>query len=288
MNQLFDTKLYYTKQVETGLVEEDDDTYHATRPILSSGGIRKLIESPKKFHAEYICGIKSKPTKAMEFGTIVHKILLQGSKYRDLVRVKPDFGDLRNKANKERSNDWINDQPFGAIFLTEEEDYLVKSMIEGILFHPRAKHYLKNGMPEMSGYFMKNGIQCKIKPDFINSKGLLVDLKTTIRSDERSFSAQAWREGYHIQAAFYLMGMEEITGRKHELFSIIAVEKSYPSEVTVCDISEFTLEQARADIEMAFTRLKNCIDSNEWPGYKKNTFELMPPRWAEFEEREEA
>lgn len=288
MKELFEPKQFLTQTQETRLLEEEDEVYHATRPIFSSGGIRKILESSKKFHAEYVCGLKGKPTKAQDFGTIVHKILLQGSKYKDLVRVKPDFGDLRIKANKEKNVAWMCDQPPGAIFLTEEEDLLVRSMVEGILKHPRAKHYLKDGEPELSGYFMKDGIQCKIKPDFINSKGVIVDLKSAIDTSEKGFSQAAWRNGYHIQAAFYLIGMEAITGKKYKHFSIIAVEKTYPSEVTVCDIGEFALEEAKLNIEVAFNRLKNCIESGNWPGYKKHTFELTPPRWAEFEEREEA
>ena len=86
-----------------------------------------------------------------------------------------------------------------------------------------------------NGFFqIFTGLQCKCRPDWISADGgILVDLKTTEDASPREFQRSIAKWRYHVQAGWYMAGIEAAYGTRPSGFIFIAVEKKPPFAVGV-------------------------------------------------------
>jgi exodeoxyribonuclease VIII len=125
-----------------------------------------------------------------------------------------------------------------------------------------------------------SGLQCKCRPDWLlDDSSMMVDLKTTEDASPKAFQQSIAKWRYHVQAAWYLDGIEKATGKRPEQFIFIAVEKKppYACAVYVADpqMVEIGGQTARADLD----KLNICKAADYWPGYSDQVEVINLPPW---------
>lgn len=267
-----------------------DDQYHADKTCVGSSQLRKILDSPKAFYWSFFKGLKEEETEAFRLGKIIHKAVLEGSKFRDSYIVMPEFGDQRSKENKAAKVKWFADLPKDKIAVTQDHLDMLIGIIDSVMSHPQGPDLLKNGKSEVAGYYVdqKTGIKIRIKPDFLSfNLAIMVDLKSTRNSERRKFMSSVYDYRYDFQMLTYSEGTKAITGKRPEMNTMIAVEKKPPYECAIYYFNDFSLEYAGADYRKALDTLKWCIDNNKWPQRQKSIEPCEIPGWFSYNNAEE-
>lgn len=121
-------------------------------------------------------------------------------------------------------------------------------------------------------------LACKGRLDYV-LEGAIVDLKVTRDASPEGFGRQAWGFRYDAQAAFYVDGLEALTGKRRP-YILIAAEAAPPYAVAVYQVPEAVLAGGRELYTSLLERVAECREKDAWPGYGEQVRELELPRWA--------
>lgn len=269
-----------------------EDSYHADKTAVGSGGLRLMLDSPKAFYMGYFLGHEKEVTDEMRLGRMIHLAVLEGTKFKERYKIMPEFsgytqkGELTTNPNckevKDKRERWLSDLPKDAIVTTQEEIEMITGIIDGIMEHQDAKLLFSNGRPEVTGYYRdeETGIRCKVRIDFLPNNFLMpVDLKSTKSSNKRLFGTQAARMRYDIQAFMYMEAIRQIEKINPIMLPFIAVEKKWPWECGVFPYHDGQLIQAEIDYHNALRKLKKCIDENHWPQRQEKAEYMHIPKY---------
>jgi hypothetical protein len=261
----------------------DNATYHAHSAV-SKSHLDLVAKSPLHYWSRYLDPnrVPQAPTAAMAIGSAVHTHVLELDQWDAQYVVAPAGIDRRTKVGKA---EWdVFQTAIGTRTVISREDAdLVMRIGRSVLSHPAAAYLL--GLPgkaETTHMWTDEatGLQCKCRPDWLLDDGsMIVDLKTTEDASLRGFqkSIAQWR--YHIQASFYLDGLQHATGKRPEQFVFFAVEKKppYVCAVYVADAQmiEIGRETARRDLD----KLNVCKAADYWPGYSDCIEQINLPPW---------
>lgn len=158
---------------------------------------------------------EEKKTEAMQFGTLVHEILLEG-KYcdenGDLIGLveKPDGMSYGSKEGQAwRLEQWGK----GRWIIKPEEMRVIKMMMMTAQFSG-LQEALQDGVPEVSFFWTdKSGVRCKIRPDKLNPI-CGYDLKTfenSMRKElEVSVAHAVANDRIHVAGYWYKLGLDEL------------------------------------------------------------------------------
>lgn len=246
-----------------------NEAYHADKTAVSSSGLKHLIKSPKHFKKLYLETESSPDTTAMRFGRIVHLALLEPNKFKDKVKCVPDFGDLRLVVNREKKKEWLAGLPEGVEFVSTKEYDALLQVIDSVIENKSASSLIKGGVFECSGFFRdpETGISCKIRPDIMRlDLAVLPDVKTSSFPDKETFSREIWKYRYDVQMAFYMLGIECITGKRPEIACFIVVEKEPPFEIQVFECDVGMINRGDTAVRILLNRLHECVKNNHFPG----------------------
>lgn len=253
-----------------------DEQYHADKTAVNYSSLKKMDKSPKAFYASYFLGKNEEPTEAMKFGTLAHMAILQGSKFKDAYVVMPEFMGLtldgkpsaQSKDAKQKRAAWLADQPPETIITTIEDRDRLFSMIDSILSHRQAHDLLKNGKPEIAGYWRdpETGLRCRMKLDFLPfNVSALLDLKTTQDSLWEEFRRSVESLRYDIQIAMYSEGVKQITGIEPEHKMWMAVESKMPFEVACYEVPPQYEATGKFDLRNCLRQIAECAKAKQWP-----------------------
>ena len=117
-------------------------------------------------------------------------------------------------------------------------------------------------------------------------KAYLVDLKVTRSSEPAEFSRQAFRMGWHTQAAWMSTACR-CNGIEIQEAFILGVESSPPYVVTALAVPYELLMMGQKQIVLWLGRYKQCAESNEWPGYVQSPVPMETPSWLDGGEDDE-
>lgn len=270
----------------------ENELYHANKEAVGSGLLRKMLKSPATFQAFYKDLAHEEETDAMRFGTLVHKAILEPASFLDGYVVEPKFigftKDGRESAlsadAKKKKQDWRDGLPLGTQIVTQDELHDLQGITKSILEHEKASELLKNGKPEISGFYVdkETGVKCRIRPDFLSFDLMaLVDIKTCQDCSIEAFSRVIWQRRYDLQLAMYCEGAQAISNKKVEYPIFIAVEKKPPYECAVYTCDDALMEIGLRDYNACLKKLKTCIETNDWPRYSQNEIlSIGLPNWA--------
>lgn len=269
-----------------GLYENvDHDAYHrdpCEYPSLSSSIAHVLIEqSPLHAHLRHPRlggGGQVDPSKAMDRGTMIHKMLLGRGQ---------DFAEIEEASYKthaaQRQRDGARADGLIPVLSHELADY---SRIAGIYREKLRKHADRiefTGATELTGVFMQNGVLCRMRLDHWNGAELIIDdIKTSKTANPTDLGNVMVHNGTDIQAAAYTSGMgilvPEALGRVRIRF--IYLEATPPFDVVVAEPDGQMLDLGRRKWKRAIDRWAGCLGSGSWPGYASGTVRVSPPAWA--------
>lgn len=263
------------------------DAYHSDNlgdtPTLSSSIARILIsESPKHaWTAHPKLNPDHQPTVAEKFdvGTCAHSLLLEG----ESAVVVIDAPDWRtNAAKNERDAARAAGQTplllkdFAAV---ERMCEAVKGQLGSLAVDPPL---FADGKAEQTLVWTESDVLCKARLDWLrDDRAAIDDLKTTSRSaNPETFSRTIFSSGYDVQAAWYLRGLQAVTGADAE-FRFVVVETAPPYALSVISLGPAALELANAKVDWALAAWQKCLADDSWPGYAKRVAYATPPAWEE-------
>jgi hypothetical protein len=266
----------------TELEDLDNAEYHRHTAV-SKSHLDLIARSPLHYWARYVDPnrVETEPTPAMRLGTAVHTLTLEPDTWEERYIVAQGI-DRRTKEGKARWAEFELEARCREL-ITPDDRATVSRMAEAVWAHPAASMLFKlPGLAETTHMWddEATGLQCKCRPDWMTTDGgLVVDLKTTEDASPAGFrkSISSWR--YHVQAAWYLRGLEQATGHRPDQFIFVCVEKKPPHAVAVyaADLEMVIAGERQANEDLL--KLFDCKTSNRWPSYSEQIELISLPNW---------
>ena len=253
------------QKIEYGKFKFTDDEYREIKAINSSSikqGDKDIIYMDYSLSG-YSLNEKS---KSLDIGSMFHFYLLEEEQFNKLYYFSDRHIDGRSK--KEIANEMLKNGYKIRIDLKDAE--IIKRMKDSALKNQYVEKLLnKPGECEQT-ILWKNAdynLNCKMKADkIISDNPILLDIKTSKESSEKSFRSDFNKFGYNIQASFYKDGFEQFTGSKLEYFFFIVFGKNFPYICNIYEVSIATLAKSKDDY---YKIIKNYIDYKNDPSIIK-------------------
>lgn len=230
-----------------------------------------------------------KTSKAKDFGTDYHMLLLEPERFaREYVALNEKL-DLRRTEDKELHAELVRN--YGADRVLDAQEWArLKDMADAAAANPMAKAIIGAiGEHELMGVFTEpsTGSVCKFRVDKAakntKQRPVLVDVKSTRCAHPRMFERDCAKYGYHVQAALYCDGYAAITGEMPTYF-ILAQESAPPYPAVVYRVPEEAIDAGRVVYRAGLALIEKCVKTNEWPGYADGRIvDLHLPDWAQAE-----
>ncbi len=253
-----------------------DEVYHNIDALRASD-LKEFCKS-----AAHYMAYKTSPrneTEALRWGKIVHLALLQPEVFEKLLVIAPPC-DRRTTAGKTIYAEFQASLSPDSVVVTHEERMTLLDMRYSYASHTNYKEGFDSAIYERAGMADLYGISCKIKPDiFLGDSNKIYDLKTTEDASEAAFTRTIFSYQYHIQAAFYALIAEEITGLPVDFFAFIAIEKKAPYAVREFVLSKATLDYAKTIVKRKLSLFYTCKLIDLWEGYSRSPVTVEIPRW---------
>ena len=261
-----------------GAVQLSNEEYHSKNEYSKSD-----LDAAHKsgIHLQYKKeGPKQKPTPAMRIGSAFHALVLEPDVFENEFIYKPEILNARSKDGKE----WkARQEEAGRTVLSEDDKEQLQAMTKSLLACKPAYDLLNaDGIAEQS-FFWKNeqtGLDCKCRPDYLFEDGsTIVDVKTTTDASLKGFSRSVCNFRYHVQAGFYLHGIEQATGVRPDRFIFLAIEKTAPYGVGVYEADSAMVtngfEQAMIDLQ----KIEEWKRTENYTGYTEEIQQISLPAW---------
>ncbi len=260
--------------MKVGIYDMTSKDYHAADGCSKSTIFKLEGKTDLAFEQFLKDGVKE--TEAMKFGTMIHCSVLEGECFNDRYTLAPDI----NKNTKEYK---AFKESLGAkLPLDQDDKNRVDAMTKNIKSHVLANAVLM-GKHEKSFFWLDKETQliCKCRPDSIHlNAGIIADLKSADEINADDWIKKAYDLGYHVQAAFYLDGVEaaiQQSGNSLGLqtipdkFVFVAVESKAPYQVAVYDFPDFFIDEGRKTYKRLLWRYKKFA-RNKIEGKKAETY----------------
>ena len=250
--------------------------YHAS-PAISKSGLDKIARSPAHYRAAKESAAES--TEAMIFGSAFHDYILLPEVFQTAYTVLPEDFNGRTKDGKSYLE---TIKASGQTILKAEWLKDIQGMAAAVAAHPKAAALLTGGHPEVSIFWQDadTGIDCRCRPDYIHSSGIIADLKSTADAGPAAFAKSCANFRYHVQDAFYSEGYYQAAGTWPRGFVFIAVEKTAPYAVACYTLDDVAKEKGRELYQQDLQTLQAAQAANEWPAYSDQIETLTLPAWA--------
>jgi len=171
----------------------------------------------------------------------------------------------------------------GVIPLKRSEYDLCRFLRDSVWRNPTAVTLLKAGKKELSMRWLDKttGRLMKGRMDlWIESGGIVADLKTARNASVRIFGADSYRLGYHFKMAMYYAGAATLSKVEMGNPVLIAVEKEPPYLTHCFEVERDERICGEAQLSTVMEKVVECEKSGEWPGYSQGLTPLMLPAYA--------
>ena len=167
----------------------------------------------------------------------------------------------------------------------------VEAMAAAVEGHQVASALLAGGDAETTLEWTDppTGLKCKGRADYLTDR--VVDLKTAREVDPWSFNGAIGKYLYFGQLAFYHDGWKKCMcnpDSRTEPPIIIAVQSVPPYDVAVYELGTEAMDAGRNLYRGLLDRLKECMDTDNWPGCASEVVGVELPPWAPGTETEAA
>jgi hypothetical protein len=255
---------------------------YRARPEVNKSTLWQIRRSPA--HYRYALDHPPADTPSLRLGRAIHAAILQPEEYARQYTTPPAGLDRRTKDGKAAYEAFLLEAE-GKELLSAEERAQVDGIARAVLHNQAAAALLDGCAVERPIFWtdQSTGIQCKARIDAYKS-GIIIDLKSCTDASTGAFLRDAIKYGYDVQAAHYIRAVRSINGGQPLAFYFIAVEKTEPHAVNVIRAGDAFLDRGTWQLMGLMDKLKECRESDTWPGYGEN--ELILPEWAEIPDDE--
>lgn len=260
----------------------DNAAYHAHSAI-SKSHLDLIARSPLHYWARYLDPdrVAPEPSQQMRLGTALHTHVLELSRWDEEIAVAPAINRL-TKAGKEEWAAFVS-AAAGKTVITADDAAQVMAMGRAVMRHPAAAMLL--GLPgkaETTHMWTDaaTGLECKCRPDWLTDDcSIVVDLKTTKAASIQGFKRSIADYRYHVQAGWYLHGIEQATGKRPDQFIFICVESSAPYACAVYAADAEMIERGHDQAMRDLAKLAVCKAADHWPSYSDQIETISLPGW---------
>lgn len=256
----------------------------APEPSLSSSMAHVLLdESPLHAwhkHPRLNPKHQSEESSRFDIGTVAHAILLEGDRSKVAV---VEAADWRTKAAQMCATEArsIGHIPVLAAQMADIEN-MVRVAQGAIADSELADLFTPTGgKSEQTLIWEENGIWLRSRPDRRSTDWRIVaDYKTTGCAEPNAWLRTMLGNGFDLQAALGLRGVEQLKLSDRCTFIFIVQETSPPYAVSFVSLSPQLLSFAKAKLLHAVALWGRCVESCNWPGYSSRVAYLDLPTWA--------
>lgn len=228
------------------------------------------------------------PTAALAFGQACHVGILEPETWQELYIAGPP-GDRRTKEVRDAWRALEKAHPKAEV-LTPADHAAVEAMRAAALANPTARKLLEATPRAFEASFLWNdpatGLPCKGRVDLLTLHDgwpTVVDLKSTTDARRFPFAMSAARNFYHVQAAWYLDGLNLCLPASapdtRRRYLLLAMEKERPHASAVYELPAEALELGRRTYRRWLDEWDRCVAAHDWPGYPQGVAELEFPEW---------
>lgn len=277
------------------LLEIPESAYHADpapEPSFSAGIGKVLIDqSPAHAYLAHprLGGKPSEPTKAMEFGSLVHALVLgRGAKI-----VECQFDDWKTKA-AQAQRDCVRSS--GALPVLSKDIERATSVLGSFLAAQSvldpdglwplgvSERVVINDHANLrgNGLVFARSMMDRVYLDHDHKRAKVWDLKTTANANPDALEQVVYDMHYDMQAACYEWQVEtafpEFTGRVE--FEFVFLETEPPFSVVPVVLDQSFRMIGKSKLGRAWDTWCRCIASGKWPSYPTTRTLIAPPTWA--------
>lgn len=259
------------------------DNIGAPEPSMSTGTVKALTTKSRK-HAWWnhprLGGAPSSSSSASRKGTAVHREVFGG----DDSIVVLDFKDYRTKAAREARD---AAEEAGKVPMLKHEWVDIEAAAEPAR---DALARIGVGRCEVTHLSKVDGVWQRSRHDWIDTDlPIVIDGKSVSCADPVEWAKRVpMGGGYHWQAELGLEGLAQLTGiplREWRWFwLLIEVEPPYCCSLVEADPA--MLELAGEQIARARRLWRECLDTQQWPGFEinlANVYRATPTAWAQYD-----
>lgn len=252
-----------------------NEDYHAG-PGISSSQLKQVLKNPRAYKWQQD-NDKTPPTAAMNLGSLVHSIILEPEKTTEEFTVI-NCSTRNTKAYK------VANQTENKTLMLASEWETARLMAESAMSDDWIKTVMeKFPVIENSIFWERDGMLLKARPDaWLPDMNMMFDVKTAADASPDAFARSVINFGYDLSAAHYLNGAAA-HGKPAETFVWLVIESKPPYTTQVYICSDELLERGRVLCNRAIAKLRECQETNVWPGYSAEPIEIVCPRWAQLE-----
>lgn len=253
------------------------DSYHDDYSRISKSMLQDFANDRELYRLRYIEGKlpRREASAAMDAGSAVHAVLLEGGELDDHVRlVPPDCLQSNGAINGKRLAELKQTTP-AIIYVKGPEFARIAAIIESVRKVVPEMGIEKAAAKEQAVYWSDtaSGLDCRCKPDWycelFKDEIICHDLKVTAVVNPWDWGRVADRFRYWLQDAHYSAGLEAATGRRVTGFVFWVVEDQYPYRVLRRAYSDSDRKAARQWHANRLCELAACYQtgnwSNQWP-----------------------
>ncbi len=233
-------------------------------PGVQSSRLKHILHSP----ADYLAAANApfKESTAQALGTAIHCAILEPDEFDKRYAMQNiDFG-AKNKGEGYKRWNEFKSLHTDKIVLGLEDSRRINDTRKAMGKHRGLKQILSSGNSEVTAINEWDPkLTLKARTDFLGKDGILWDVKTTSDPlDDYSLMRTVHKFGYHFQAAHHMTCFRDFTPVNG--FGWIFVSTAYPAvHIVTKRAPENLLEQGFRDHGIAIDRLKECMDTGEWP-----------------------
>jgi len=278
--------------------------YHADpceQPSFSAS-LGKVILDQSPLHA-YLAhprlgGEVREPSSAMEFGTLVHKLILgEGAsvvsvnadnwktaaarEQREAARAAGKLAVLASTLDEAAKIQ----EAFRKQYPADEAALFDRGDSERVLIIDQPNH--KSGKADARVY--ARGMMDRVLIDLINNTARIWDIKTCADASLDAIERTIYERHYDMQMMCYewLLGIArpELVGRITT--QLVFIESSAPHCVVPVELDGMFRQIGRSKLGRAWDTWCECCASGIWPGYTDRVITLGPPAWAQSRELDE-
>lgn len=237
-------------------------------------------KTPANFYHEFLSPDAEREfTDGLRFGQAFHLAILEPEEFNKRVEWWKDHKTTKTKGFQEAAAA----MPERMILCPLVWKEILVDMLDALLANPETRALLEieaDNELTMVWTDKETGVECKGRLDRAARKqGLLIDFKTTKDASEQGFAKSIQDFNYHVQAAFYMSGYEEVFGEKPTGFAFPLVEKEGPYLTNLVQLSEAALDAGDYIFRRNIRRYADCIDKGHFPGYGPGTKTIDLDPW---------
>lgn len=223
---------------------------------------------------------QSEESSRFDIGTVAHAILLENDRSKIAV---VEAADWRTKAAQMCAAEArsIGHIPVLAAQMVDIEK-MVRTAQHAIADSELAELFTPTGgKSEQTLLWEENGIWLRSRPDRrLTDWRILVDYKSTGCAEPNAWLRTMLGNGFDVQAALGLRGVERLQLSDRCAFVFIVQEISPPYALSFVGLSPELLSFANAKLNHAMALWRRCIESCNWPGYSSRIAYADLPNWA--------